>query len=91
MIATIGVVLLSGLSGLFMPFVGGISALMHNIPGATLSVANSISAINFAVINQMGSCCICIPIPLAFGVFSLIKRANASALREPLPQPDADL
>ena len=87
MIATTLAVLLSGLSGLFIPFVGGISALMHYMPSATLTVASSISAANFALAN---GCCICIPIPLAFGVFALFRRANASALEGPLSQRDAD-
>ena len=91
MIATILVVLLSGLSGFFIPFVGGISALMHYMPSATLSVASNISAPIFALANGMGPCCICIPIPLVIGIFALIHRANASALERPLSQPGADI
>ena len=87
MIATTLVVLLSGLSGFFIPFVGGISALIHYMSSTAFTVASSISAANFALAN---GCCICIPIPLAFGVFALFRRANASALEGPPSQPGAD-
>jgi len=87
MIATTLVILLSGLSVFFIPFVGGISALMHYMPNAALTVASGISAANVAWIN---GCCICIPIPLAFGVFSLFRRANASAHEQSISQGDAD-
>ena len=87
-IATTLFVLLSGLSDLFIPLVDGISALMPDMPSAALTVASSISAANFALAN---GCCICIPIPLVLGAFALFRRANASALEEPLSQPGADI
>ena len=87
MIATTLFVLLSGLSDLFIPLVGGISALMHDIPSAALTFASSISAANLALAN---GCCICIPIPLVFGALVLRRRRNASTLEETLSEPDAD-
>ena len=98
MLATILVVFISGLTGFFVPFVGVMSALMSYLPstympvaylqGAALTGANSITAANFALAN---GCCVCIPIPLVFGVYALSRRANASALEGPLSQPDADI
>ena len=93
MIVTTLVVLLSGLSGLsglsvfFVPFIGGVSALMHSMPGGALTAASIISAATFAWTN---GCCICIPIPLAFGALTLFRRRNASALEGTLSQPGAD-
>lgn len=88
MIATTLVVLLSGLSVFFIPFAGGISALMHYMPSATLSVTSITSAANFALAN---GCCVCIPIPLVFGSFALLRRrANAPVHEEALSQRDAD-
>ena len=81
-LATMVVVLLSILTGIFIPFIGGISDLMQSIPGAALNLASTTAALNFAITNQTGSFCICIPIPLAFGVFALMKRANTAALVE---------
>ncbi|MBC7878532.1 MAG: hypothetical protein H7Y59_15280 [Anaerolineales bacterium] len=77
MIATTLVGLLSGPSGFSIPFVGVISALMHYMPSAALTVDTSISVANFALAN---GCCICIPIPIAFGVFALFRRKNARSL-----------
>ncbi len=91
MIATTLVVLLSGVSVFFIPFVGGISALMQYMPSLALPAASSISAANIALVNTWANgCCICIPIPLAFGVFSLFRRSNTSALEETFSQPDVD-
>lgn len=56
LIATTFVTLLSGISVFFSPFAGGISALMHYLPSAALSVASGISAANFVLAN---GCCIC--------------------------------
>jgi predicted membrane-bound spermidine synthase len=87
-IATILVILISGLSGFFISLVGGISALIPYLTSATLSVVSSIVGPNSALAN---GCCICIPIPLAFGIFALLQRAKASALKGPLSQPSADI
>ena len=88
MIATTLAVLLSGFSVFFIPFVGGIAASMHDMPSVGLTIASSISAAaNFALAN---GCCICIPIPLAFGVFALGQRAKASVFTGPLSQADVD-
>lgn len=87
LIATTLVTLLSGISVFFSPFVGGISALMHYLPSAALSVASGISAANFVLAN---GCCICIPIPLVFGALALSRRANTPALEAPLSQREAD-
>ena len=56
LIATTFVTLLSGITVFFSPFAGGISALMHYLPSAALSVASGISAANFVLAN---GCCIC--------------------------------
>ena len=88
LIATTLFVLLSGLSGLFIPLVGGISALMHEIPNLTLTVISRIVDPYFSWAN---GCCICIPIPLVFGIFALIQRRNASTLAESRSQPGADI
>lgn len=88
LIATTLVVLLSGLSSFFIPFIGGIADLMRDMPGAGLTLASSISAVaNVALAN---GCCICIPIPLAFGAFALNQRAKGPALAGLLSQPVAD-
>lgn len=89
-IATSLVVLFSGLSVFFIPFAGSISALIPNMPDATLIVVSSIVDLNSAWANGIGSCCICIPIPIAFGFFALFKRANMSTLEEPSSEPGAD-
>lgn len=85
-LATIAVALLFGISGIILAFVGGIPTLLSYMPsmhGAGLSIPGSSSAPNFAVLSQLGSCCICIPIPLAFGVFALHQHVKGHVIEEP--------
>lgn len=85
-LATLVVTLLFGISGIILVFVGGIPALLSYMPsmhGAGLSIPSSGAAPNFAVLSQLGSCCICIPIPLAFGVFALHQHVKGRVIEEP--------
>lgn len=70
-IATLVAVFVGGVPGLFTTFAGAISNVIGSLQGPILSLANG-----------LGSCCICIPIPLAFGVFALHQRVKASVVEE---------
>lgn len=80
------VIALLGISGLILAFVGGIPILVSYLPfmhGAALSIPGSSNAPNFAVVSELGSCCICIPIPLAFGCFALYQHVKGRVVEEP--------
>ena len=70
-IATIVAILVGGIPGLLAIFAGDIS-----------SVIGSLHAPHLALASGLGSCCICIPIPLALGVFVLHQRVKASVVDE---------
>lgn len=82
-IATIVAVIVGGIPGLFTVFAGNITPLVSSVMG-------SIDVPNLALTSGLGSCCICIPIPLAIGVFALYQRAKGSGVEEQLPPSSSD-
>ncbi len=78
MIATLVAVLAGSLPGIFAIFAGDLTTLVS-------SVMNNLQG-HFALTSGLGSCCICIPIPLAFGVFALHQRVKASVVEETVSQ-----
>jgi len=80
-IATIVTVLLFGIPGVFIALSGGLTALLSYMPSSTtmLSLAGSNDTPNIALLSGLGSCCVCIPIPLFVGFFAWRQQVNASA------------
>lgn len=86
-IATIVVILFCGIFGLYIGFVLSLPTLIGYIPamsGAALNVGSSDPS-KYGLLGGMGSCCICIPIPLIFSFFALFRqRAHAAVGEEPI-------
>ena len=74
-LATIMAALVGGIPSLF-------TAFASTLPPLVSTVIGSLQGPILALQNGLGSCCICIPIPLAFGVFALHQRVKASAVEE---------
>lgn len=89
-LATIVAILLCGVSGLFIALAMGIPAqLVSYLPamqGSTLSIAAASNAPNFGLFGDLGSCCLCIPIPLVLGLFALSRKANVALVKEHVSQ-----
>jgi Sec-independent protein secretion pathway component TatC len=83
-LATIVVALLFGISGIILAFVGSIPALVNYMPsmhGAGLSIPSG-AVSYFSVLGELQSCCICIPIPLAFGALALHQHVKGRMVEE---------
>lgn len=93
-IATLGVILFGGLFGLFVGYIASIPTLISYTPylsGSALNVGSSDPA-NFTLLGGLGSCCICIPIPLIFSFFALFhQQTHASVVEDTISDQPLDI